>query len=124
MSCFTVSLSAVDLVLCPFWARALPAADFELLLVRPSLSVLDAAEAAFEEVCFFGADFWERALPAAVFDVLPVEPLVSVFAALEAAFCPVLFLFATIVSYWGWAVSIFLNINLTPNPPTKELIIT
>lgn len=34
------------------WLRALAAAVFEVLLVRPSLSVFDAAEAAFALVTF------------------------------------------------------------------------
>lgn len=35
--------------------KADPAADFEVLLVRLSRSVFDAALAALELVCFFGA---------------------------------------------------------------------
>jgi len=46
------------------WARALPAADLDVLLVRPSFSVLEAAVAAFLEVVFLGALVWESALPA------------------------------------------------------------
>ena len=38
-----------------FWDRAEPAADFEAALVRPSRSVLDAAEAAAGDVTFLGA---------------------------------------------------------------------
>lgn len=36
------------------WANALPAADFDLLEVLPSESVLEAADAAFTPVCLFG----------------------------------------------------------------------
>ena len=77
-----------------FCARALPAADFDALLVRPSRRVLEAAEAAFELVCFFGALRWDNALPAADLDFLPVEPDRIVFDALLAALFPVTFLFA------------------------------
>jgi len=73
------------------WDNALPAADFEALLVRPSRRVLDAAEAAFAEVVFLGALVWLKALPDDVFELLPVDLLVRVFDALEAAFFPVTF---------------------------------
>ena len=70
----------------------LPAADFDALLVRPSLNVFDAALAAGLEVCFFGAFRWESALPAEAFDVFPVDLLRNVFDALLAAPFPVTFL--------------------------------
>lgn len=73
----------------PLLARcdnALPAADFEALLVRPSLRVLDAAVAAPDPVCFFGALTCDNALPAAFLEWDPVEILVNVFDALLAAF--------------------------------------
>lgn len=54
------------------WANALPAADFELSLVRPSVKVLDAAVAASLPVCFFGAAC-DSALPAADLDDFPVD---------------------------------------------------
>jgi hypothetical protein len=73
------------------WDKALPAADLEALLVRPSFSTLDAAEAALAEVVFWGALVWLRALPDAVLELLPVDLLVRVFAALKAAFFPVTF---------------------------------
>jgi len=76
-----------------FCARALPAADLDALLVRPSRSVLDAAEAAFELVCFAGALCCDKALPAADFDFPPVDFERIVFEALLAAFLLVTFLF-------------------------------
>jgi hypothetical protein len=60
---------------------ALAAAVFDSLLVRPSLSVLDAAVAAVLPVCFDDVLACERALAAAVFDVFPVEPEAKVFDA-------------------------------------------
>ena len=36
------------------WASALPAADFDFALDRPSCRTFEAALAAFEEVCFLG----------------------------------------------------------------------
>jgi hypothetical protein len=42
--------------------------------VRPSVRVLEAAEAAFLLVCRFGAPVCDNALPEADFDALPVEP--------------------------------------------------
>ena len=78
-----------------FWARALPAADFDALLVLPSRSVFEAALAAFDDVCLAGDFLWERALPAADFDFELVFLLLRVFDALLAAFRPVTFLFAT-----------------------------
>jgi len=73
----------------PACESALPAADFEAALVRPSRITLEAALAAFDEVVFLGASVCESALPAAAFDLEPVEPLCSVFDALDAAFAPV-----------------------------------
>jgi len=61
----------------------------EALLLRPSLSVFDAAEAALALVCFAGALVWDNALAAAVFDFTPVDPLLNVLEALLAAFDPV-----------------------------------
>ena len=78
---------------------ALPAADLEVLAVRPLDRVLEAALPAFEEVCFSGALRWDRALPAADFDVLAVDGLVSVLEALRAA---------------GLEVTSFLGIPLLP----------
>ena len=74
------------------WESALPAADLEALLVRPSRNVFDAAVAAFVEVVFFGALRCDKALPEDVFVVLPVLLLRSVFDADEPAFFPVTFL--------------------------------
>ena len=75
----------------PRWRcdSALPAADFEALLVRPSRSVDDAFDAAFRDVSRSGVPVWESALPAAPLDLVEVEPLVSVFDAVVAAFLPV-----------------------------------
>jgi len=78
-----------------FCASALPAADFDVLLVLPSLRVFEAAVAAFLDVCFFGDLVCDKALPAAALDFLPVDLLVKVFDALLAAFSPVTFLFMT-----------------------------
>jgi hypothetical protein len=61
------------------------------LLVRPSRSVFEAADAALEDVVFLGALDWESALPAALFDALAVDLLVSVLDALDAALPPVVF---------------------------------
>ena len=66
--------------------RALPAADFDALLVLPSRKTFDAALAAFFEVTLLGAFVWDKALPAAVLDLEPVDLLRSVFDALLAAF--------------------------------------
>jgi hypothetical protein len=49
-------------------AKALPAADFDSLLVRPSNNTFDAAEAAFADVNFSGALVCDSALAAAVLD--------------------------------------------------------
>lgn len=67
-------------------ASALAAADFELLLVRLSVSVFEAAVALFGAVAFFAALVWETALPAADFEFFPVEVLLRVLEALLAAF--------------------------------------
>ena len=80
------------------WARALPAADLEALLVRPSLNTFDAAFDAFGEVCFLGAFVWDRALPAADFEDFPVDLLFNVFEALLAVLLLVTFLFAIFFS--------------------------
>ena len=80
-----------------FWDKALPTADLEVLDVRPSLSVFDAAEAAFDEVCFLGAFDCDRALPAAGFDFFPVDVYFNVFEAADAAFFRVTFFFAILV---------------------------
>jgi hypothetical protein len=72
-----------------FCESALPAADFDALLVRPSLSVFDAAVAASLDVDFDGAFVCERALPAADFDFALVDLLERVSEALEAAVLPV-----------------------------------
>ena len=65
--------------------NALPAADFDALLVRLSRKTDDAELAAFFEVTLLGAFVWERALPAAVFDLPPVLLLRRVLEALFAA---------------------------------------
>lgn len=66
----------------------------EALLVLPSPNVLDAAEAAFGEVCFEGDFVCDRALAAEVFDFEAVDLLVNVFEALLADFFPVTFVLA------------------------------
>jgi hypothetical protein len=66
----------------------------DAVLVRPSLSVFDAAEAAFAEVTLLGAFRCERALPPAALDLVPVDPLRIVFDAAVAARRPVTFDFA------------------------------
>ena len=66
--------------------RALPAADFDFLLVLPFRRTLEAALAALLEVAFFGALVWEKALPEAVLDFEPVFALRRVFEAFLAAF--------------------------------------
>ena len=67
--------------------RALAAAVFDALLVRPSVRTLEAADAAGAEVVFFGAAVWLSALAAAVFDFVgDVALLVRVLDALLAAF--------------------------------------
>lgn len=74
-------------------ANALPAADLDVLEVRPSLSVCEAAVAARGDVCLGGALRCDRALPAAVFEVAPVDLFVSVFEAARAAGFEVTFVF-------------------------------
>ena len=76
-----------------FCESALPAAVFEVLLVRPSRSVFEAAEAALGDVTFLGAFRCDSALPPAVFDVFPVDLLRRVLDALVAALPPVVFRF-------------------------------
>lgn len=76
-----------------FCASALPAADFDVLLVRPSRSIFDAADAALGDVTFLGALRCDNALPPAVFDFCPVDLLRSVLDALLAALAPVVFRF-------------------------------
>ncbi|MCX6177778.1 MAG: hypothetical protein NT163_00085 [Chlorobiales bacterium] len=74
-----------------FCESALPAADFDALLVLPSLSTFEAAVAAFALVCFFGDLVCDNALAAAALELVPVDLLVRVFDALVAAFDPVTF---------------------------------
>ena len=50
---FALDFGAVAFFFLGFCASALPAADLDALLVRPSLSTFDAADAAFLEVLFF-----------------------------------------------------------------------
>jgi len=78
--------------------NALPVADFDALLVRPSRKTDDAELAAFAEVTRLGAFVWESALPAAVFDFVPVLPLLRVLEALLAALGLVTFDFAMIIT--------------------------
>ena len=80
-------------------AKALPAADLDALLVRPSDSVLEATDAAFLLVCFFGAPVWANALPAADLDFLPVDLDVSVCEAFLATDLLVTFLFFLAISF-------------------------
>jgi hypothetical protein len=75
-----------------FCERALPAADLEVALVRPSLSVLDAADAALLDVVSVGELRCVSALPAADFDDLLVDGLDRVLEAVEAAALLVCFL--------------------------------
>ena len=70
----------------------LPAADFDALLVRPSLNVFEAALAAFAEEGFLGALRCDKALPDDVLVALAVLLLRRVFEADEPAFFPVTFL--------------------------------
>jgi hypothetical protein len=78
-----------------FWERALPAADFDALLVRPSRRVFEAAEAALAEVVLLDP-VWDSALPAADLDAWPVDLLVRVFDALDEALPLVVFLCAMV----------------------------
>jgi len=69
-----------------FCESAEPAADFDVVLVLPSRSTLDAAVAAFLLVVSVRVFDWVNALPAADFDAFPVDFDESVFAAALAAF--------------------------------------
>ena len=80
-------------------AKALAAADLEALLERPSDSVLEAADAAFLLVCFFGAEVCDNALPAADLDFVPVDLEASVFDAFLATDLLVTFLFFLAISF-------------------------
>ncbi len=80
------------------WLNALPAADFDALLVRPSRITAEAALAALGEVTRLGALVCDNALPAAVFDFEPVEGVRSVFDELRAAAGRVTFDFAILFS--------------------------
>ena len=73
------------------WASALPAADFDVLLVRPSRRVADAFFATFFDVVRLGALRCDSALPADDFDFVDVLRSRSVLDALPAAFLPVTF---------------------------------
>ncbi|MBI3728241.1 MAG: hypothetical protein HY254_07895 [Burkholderiales bacterium] len=75
-------------------ANALPAADFDCVLVRPSRNTCEAALAAEGEVCFFGALVCDKALAAAVFEFAPVALLCRVLEADVAALVPVVLVFA------------------------------
>jgi len=68
------------------------------LLVRLSRNTFEAADAAFDDVTFFGAFVCDSALPPAVLDFLPVLELRSVFEALDAAFGLVTFNLAIFIS--------------------------
>jgi hypothetical protein len=71
--------------------RALPAAERDLLDVRPSRSVDDAFFPAPRDVSFFGVCRCESALPAELLD-FEADPLFRrVLDALDAAFLPVCF---------------------------------
>jgi hypothetical protein len=72
-----------------FCERALPAADLDAALVRPSRSVFDAAVAALLDVVSAGESRCVSALPAADLDALLVDSLDSVFEAFDAAALPV-----------------------------------
>lgn len=78
-------------------ASALPAADLDLLLVRPSRMVEDAALAADFDVWRFGVPVWDSALPPADFDLELVERLVSVLDAAREADLPVVLRFAMMI---------------------------
>jgi hypothetical protein len=68
-----------------FWDSALPAADLDGWLVRPSRSVFEAALAALGDVDLEGDFVCDNALPAAFLEAAPVDLLFSVFEALDAA---------------------------------------
>lgn len=80
-------------------AKALPAADFDLLLVLPSWRTFDAAIAALGDVCFLGAFVCDNALPAAVLDFDAVDLLRSVVDALLATLLLVTFVFFAISNF-------------------------
>ena len=82
-----------------FCDRALPAADLEAGLVRPSLRVLDAAVAALGLVCLDGDFVCDRALAAADFEAAPVDFDVSVCEDLLAAFLLVTFGFLLAIMF-------------------------
>lgn len=92
----------------------LPAADFESLDVRPSLSVFDAAFAAAGEVTFCEAFRWDSALPAEDFDVLAVEELESVFEALREADLDVISFLAMELSPLGSSVEVGSSVEAQP----------
>lgn len=64
--------------------NVLAAADFALALVRPSLRVFEAADAALGWVCLSGALVCDNALAAADLESWPVDLEESVSDALEA----------------------------------------
>lgn len=107
-------------------ANALPAADLDALLVLPSRSVFDAAEAAFLEVCRFGVPVCDRALPAAFLDVFPVDLEVRVFDALEAAFFPVVFLLTAMHEHWSkdLYLSRFFNRTVLDHSPVQIFVLS
>lgn len=67
-----------------FWERALPAADFAALLLRPSRKTLDAVDAAFFEVTL-EVLLCDKADPAADLEAFPVDGFLRVLEALVAA---------------------------------------
>lgn len=83
-----------------FWDRALPAAAFDALLVRPSFSTLAAALAALVDVLFSGALVWASALAAAVLDFVAVLGELRVLDACLAAF-------GLVVLDFDFAISIY-----------------
>jgi hypothetical protein len=88
---------------------ALPAADFEALLVLLSLNTEEALLAAFCDVTFFGAFVCDKALPAAVLDLEPVDLFLSVDEARLAALGRVTFDFAILKSFQGNAVKVLFS---------------
>jgi len=87
------SLDSIYFFLRGVWAKVLPAADLDALLVLPSRSTLEAALAAFLDVCLLGVTVWDKALAELVFVVLEVDLERSVLEADFAAFLLVVFLF-------------------------------
>ena len=87
------------------WARALPAADFDDLLVRRSRRTREAALPARFEVCFCGAFRWESALPPEVFDFELVDLPRSVLEAAAAAARPVTRGFAIWIPSVRWRLA-------------------